>query len=561
MTKKGKSLRTRLNTRGVIALQTVIIIAVLALGAAGGGIIIYNVVADKTEDLSGTDDAVEEFTAIKKDKIEDLVNPVVPELGDALDPNDPNRQRPEDSTRNDLPVVPDENVDPGGTGGGQTGTGRTGGGQTGGGQTGTGGTGGGQTEEEPSQIVGPVATEFKQISALSNHTCVIKGTERRVWCWGNNSHGQLGNGEIRDNIVTNFTSPVALQAITLEETNIQSVSAGHQLSCALLMDKTIKCWGENQNGQLGVGTAGGTSITPVTVVGINTATSVIAGVRYACAVLEDKTAKCWGNNHKGQFGNGVLGGPDESFPSPETVGGATPLGNIVSIAIGSEYTCAVLEDKTARCWGRNGNGQLGIGRVDTASIPNPVTVLESAGGEALGNIASISAAGNHTCALLEDKTARCWGLNTYGQLGDGTTERRTSPVTVLESPGTPLGNIASISVAGRHTCALLEDKTARCWGFNFYGELGNGTTSEILSPSTSISAPTPTPTTVLESPGTPLGNIASISTGGNHACVILEDETARCWGFQIYGAVGNGWQNGESSEYATPVTETPADES
>ena len=441
------TIRTRLNTRGAIALQTVIIIAVLALGAAGGGIIIYNTVKDKTEDLATTDVAVEGFTAIKKDKIEDLLaQNNTPE--ETIDPEE---------------TVPIE-------------------------------TGDEETEEEPPQIVETVATEFKQISALSNHNCAIKGTERRVWCWGNNSHGQLGIGEIRDNIATNFNSSIAVQATELEETNIRSVSAGHQFSCAVLMDKTIKCWGNNQHGRLGVGTAGGISITPVQVVGINNATSVIAGVLYACALLEDKTAKCWGNNNKGELGNRVIGGPDESFPTPVPVGGATPLGNIVSITIGSEHTCVLLTDKTAKCWGGGGNtnGQLGDGGVDTAPIPNPVTVLES--------------------------------------------------------PGTPLGNIISIVAGSLYTCALLENGTAKCWGLNRYGQLGIGV----------ISLPSFSPLPVMDVETTaPLANIASISLGGDHTCVILEDETARCWGHQIYGAVGNGMQNNKSSEYPTPVLETP----
>ena len=551
MPTKGKSLKTRLDTRGVIALQTVIIIAVLALGAAGGGIIIYNTVKDKTEDLAITDDVVEEFTSTKKEKLDVLVDPNNNTPGANLGPEVTARpeELEEDEEEDGEDGETEDDEETGQTGEGQTGSG--GGGQTGG--TGGGGTGDGETEEELPRIVGPVATEFKQISARTNHSCAIKGTERRVWCWGNNRYGQLGNGESGGNIEINFASPIAVQATELEETNIQSVAVGHQFSCALLTDKTIKCWGHNQNGQLGIGTAGGTSIVPVQVVGITTATSIAAGQDHACALLEDKTARCWGTNWHGQLGNGVLGGPDEPFPTPIRV----RLGNIKSIAVGGLHTCALLEDKTARCWGLNTNGQLGIGGVNTVAIPTPAPVLDTTGTGSLGNIKSIALGNNHSCAVLEDKTARCWGLNNRGQLGDGTIERRTIPVPVLESPGTPLGNIVSIAAVGKHTCAVLEDKTAKCWGLNFKGQLGDGV---IVDPDGGP-FPTPTPTPVLESPGTPLGNIVSIAVGANHTCAILEDETALCWGWQNYGIVGNGWQNLDVSRYPVPVLETPSDES
>ena len=514
--------RTRLNKRGAVTLQTVIIIAVLALGAAGGGIIIYNVVADKTEELAITNSLVEEFTSTEKERVDNLVDPVVPELGDASDPNDGTEDpQPKDSTGNDLPADPDVTVDPDVM------------------QARTESGGGGQL-----QIAEPVP----QISALSSHTCVIRGTERRVWCWGNNSNGQLGNGEIRVDFTTDFGSSIAVQATALEETNIRSVSAGHQFSCALLMDRTIKCWGLNRNGQLGMGIAGGTSNPPVQVVEVENATSVVTGYRYACALLANRTAKCWGNNRHGQLGNGVKGGPDESFPTPVTVGGATPLEDIKSISIHGERTCVLLTDKTARCWGANNYGQLGNGEPDNAPILNPVTVLESVGGAALGDIKSISLGFYHTCALLEDKTARCWGANNYGQLGngDGTILQKTIPVPVFE-----IDNAISIIAGRAHTCAVLEDKTARCWGFNNTEQLGAGASSDrIASPVVVVELITDADGITTASA---LEDIKSILPGENHTCALLENGTARCWGNNRYGQLGNGIQDSENGEYPTPV--------
>ena len=517
----------------------------MALGAAGGGIIIYNVVADRTEDLAISDDVVEDFTSTKKDKIDDLVNPAVPELGDANNPNDPNRARPEDEDNRGL-VVPNEEeneVTPINTDQAPTVPGQGEGGQT----------GDGETRRILPQIIGPVATEFKQISAHTHHSCAIRGTERRVWCWGNNSNGELGNGEIRGSVETNFVSPVAVQATELEKTNVQSVAVGHQFSCALLANKAIQCWGSNSNGQLGIGSAGGSTITPVTVVGINNATSIVAGSRHTCALLEDKTARCWGLNLHGQLGNGVLGGADEAFPTPETVGGATPLTNIESIATSDDHTCALLTDKTARCWGANSYGGLGNGIRNTKAPPNIVTVLESVGGEALGDIKQISVGSDHTCALLEDKTAQCWGLNSHGQLGTGNTDTSFSPLPVMDvETAAPLANIVQISARANHTCALLEDKTAQCWGFNNASQLGTGADLLFLSD----------PLPVVESLDggrqfQPLANIVSIIPGGNHTCALLEDETARCWGLQEYGAVGDGWQRERTAAHVVPVTEAP----
>jgi hypothetical protein len=161
-----------------------------------------------------------------------------------------------------------------------------------------------------------------------------------------------------------------------------------------------------------------------------------------------------------------------------------PLGNVTAIATGSSHSCALLSNGTVRCWGHNRDGQLGNGT--TTDFPAAAPVV------GLGGMAAAIAAGEfHTCALLRDGTVHCWGDNWYGQLGDGTTTDRTTPVAA-----SGLRDVTAIAAGEDHTCALLRDGTARCWGYNEFGQLGNGESEYATMPSpvciaTSTSLPVP----------------------------------------------------------------------
>jgi alpha-tubulin suppressor-like RCC1 family protein len=201
------------------------------------------------------------------------------------------------------------------------------------------------------------------------------------------------------------------------------------------------------------------------------ATAIAAGEFHTCALLDDGTARCWGDNFFGQLGDGTT---TISRTTPVTVSG---LSNVTAIAAGWGHTCAVLNDGTARCWGDNFFGQLGDGTT-TISRTTPVTV------SGLSNVTAIAAGLYHTCALLTDKTVRCWGSNRYGQLGDGT--RGVSRTTLEAVSG--LSNVTAIAAGGSHTCAQLGNETARCWGFNEYGQLGNGELGFATTPSLAYTA-------------------------------------------------------------------------
>src|SRR5437870_1131473 len=249
-----------------------------------------------------------------------------------------------------------------------------------------------------------------------------------------------------------------------------AVSAGGQYTCVLLPDGTAQCVGRNQFGQLGNGTLNDSSVL-VAVNGLTTATRVAAGDEFACALLGDGTARCWGLGESGQRGDGTFG---TFAPSPVAVSGLTAA---VAVASGYGHACALLGDGTMRCCGENVDGQLGTGTAGAVST-TPVRV-----GGITGAIA-VTAGWQHTCALLGDGTAQCWGRNLEGQLGDGTTTSSSTPVRVVDVTG-------AIAVTGgwwRHSCALLSDSSVKCWGAvgadNAFGQLGNGSTTGSATPVT-----------------------------------------------------------------------------
>jgi alpha-tubulin suppressor-like RCC1 family protein len=345
------------------------------------------------------------------------------------------------------------------------------------------------------------------VSAGGEYTCVglSDGTAR---CTGRNQFGQLGDGSWTDSPVL-----VAVSGIT----TATRVTAGDEFACALLANGTAKCWGLGESGQRGDGTFGTFALTPVAVNGLTGAVGLAAGYGHTCALLSDATMRCWGENREGQLGNGTTATP--GIPQPVTVSG---ISGVTAFTTGAYHTCAVLANGALQCWGRNGNAQLGNGTYTNASTPVPVTGLTSA--------TAVSGGGAHTCAVLTDGTVRCWGENDFGQLGDGTTTPATTPVQVVGLSGVvdisagwrhtcarlgsgtiqcwgqnqfgQLGNgttttqTTPVPVSGitgavgvtagwwHHSCALLGGGTVRCWGANDWGQFGIGTTTGSSTPVT-----------------------------------------------------------------------------
>ncbi len=309
------------------------------------------------------------------------------------------------------------------------------------------------------------------------HTCALVNSGQ-VKCWGQNTYGQLGNWSNTDSY-----TPVLVSGIpTTTGATATSISLGYNHSCAVLSDGQVKCWGRNSYGQLGNG-SNTNSKTPVLVSGIPTttgatATSISTGRYHSCAVLSDGQVKCWGYNYYGQLGNGTN---TDSY-TPVLVSGipTTTGATATSISLGYYHSCAVLSDGQVKCWGYNAYGQLGNGTNTNSNTPVPVTGIPTTTG---ATATSISLGYWYSCAVLSDGQVKCWGYNYYGQLGNGSNTNSNTPV-----PVTGISTATSISLGYFHSCAVLTYGQVKCWGDNGYGQLGNWTSTNSNTP---VSVPSP----------------------------------------------------------------------
>ena len=291
------------------------------------------------------------------------------------------------------------------------------------------------------------------LTAGGNHTCALMpgGTAK---CWGDNAWGQVGDGTSSHR--STLVDVVGLSGAT-------ALTAGGSHTCALMPGGTAKCWGYNGGGTLGDGAIITHRSTPVDVVGLSGATALAAGDHHTCALLPGGTAKCWGRNNFGQVGDSTT--TDRSTPV-DVVG----LSGATALTGGDRESCALMPGGTAKCWGDNEFGQLGDGTTINRSTPVDVVGLSGA--------TALAAGGVNACALLSSGTAKCWGSNRLGQLGDGTTINRSTPVDVVGLSGAAA--LSNSRVA--HSCALLAGGNAKCWGYNSSGQLGDGTTTDRRTP-------------------------------------------------------------------------------
>lgn len=311
----------------------------------------------------------------------------------------------------------------------------------------------------------------RSVAAGRRHTCAILDNNT-LKCWGSNWLGQLGIGTNSDTNAPGPTTNLGLFRLA------KSVTVGNTHTCAILTDDTVKCWGDNAYGQLGLGAGAGASVNaPGATVFLGagrTAKSISTHHQHTCAVLDNDTLKCWGQNFAGALGDGTT---VDAF----TPGAAVNLGagrSAKSVSAGHAHTCAVLDNDSIKCWGQNVLGSLGTGTTVEAHLPG-ASVNLGAGRSAM----AVTAGGEHTCALLDNSSVKCWGLNASGQLGVGNTTNLSAP-----GPAAQLGflrSAQSVATGGDHTCAVLDNSSLKCWGDNRDGQLGLGTTtSEITVPTT-----------------------------------------------------------------------------
>lgn len=336
------------------------------------------------------------------------------------------------------------------------------------------------------------------VSGDYGHTCVLTKVGG-VECWGWNRYGQLGDGTTTDRL-----TPVVVEALG---SGVTAIAVGDYHTCALTGSGGVECWGGNGHGQLGDGT-GADRHTPDFVKGLESGVAAIAaGGDHTCALIEAGGIECWGANRQGQLGDGTT--TDRHKPVF-----VTGLRSAAAIAAGQYHTCASMVAGGLKCWGFNRYGQVGGGGfVDY--VPTPVSV------PGFSSVTAISPGYFHTCAVTAAGRGKCWGYNYYGELGDGTTTDRHSPVSVKG-----LSSVKSIAAArGDHTCALTDAGGVECWGSNHYGQLGDGTTKD---------RHTAVFVRRLAS------GVAAISAGGNHTCAVTVAGGVRCWGWNHLGQLGDG---------------------
>ncbi len=426
----------------------------------------------------------------------------------------------------------------------------------------------------PQPIAVPGLTNVKAVATGLSHTCAVTGAG--LYCWGSNSLGQLGTGSDPTVAVTRPTAvPIVTDAI--------AVAAGAQHTCAVRPSGEVRCWGQNNAGQLGEGSMSSLP-TPEPVRGLDNGKLVAAGATFSCAETSDGAVFCWGDSHYGQLGMGEDVIEPRPVPVPVSASGVTAGGgqtcavsraspNVAAafvcwgsdqagqlgdnsnddraapasikmplvpgtIAAGGFHTCAIDASAGLWCWGRGQSGQIGPGHLlDTAF---PVGVALPSGDE---DATAVTAGDTHTCVLVAPSDGLgdeilCFGDNTYGQLGDGTTLSRPTPAVVTLGSGTTAVRASSVTAGGGHTCAVDVAGQVWCWGRGDHGEIGDDASTDQPLP-TRIALP---------------GGVAasSLSAGGQHTCAVDPAGDVFCWGANDRGQLGIGATGGN---VAAPLLE------
>ena len=338
--------------------------------------------------------------------------------------------------------------------------------------------GDGSTTARTEPVANAGATELGSVDAGEDHTCGIARDAGTLHCWGEADRNRLGLGIP----FTDRTEPVQIGS----DTDWRSVSAGGQHTCAIKVEGSLWCWGDNRSRQSSPDDP--ISIThPVRVDSRTDWATVSAGDVHTCAVRTSGNLFCWGHNEDGRLGTG-----DVERGGIRAIAGAATWRSVSA----SSHTCAVNDNRGSLfCWGANGSGQLGVGDTDFRRTPTRV-------GADVGWV-EVGTGTSHSCARQLNSHAFCWGSNGVGQVGDGSGLRRLEPVRV-DPAG--LGDFLGLSVGGQHTCAIRDARQLWCWGSGVDGQLGNGSTAH---------RPTPTPVTSEEG-----RSVAQVSAGGHHTQVL-----------------------------------------
>jgi alpha-tubulin suppressor-like RCC1 family protein len=410
----------------------------------------------------------------------------------------------------------------------------------------------------------------KKLASGFTHNCA-RFTDGRVKCWGENLYGQLGYSFAPVDISPkgdNGGEMGALGFLNLGAGRTAvALAAGDNHTCAILDNGDTKCWGQNDYGELGqgntetLGDEGGEApfqIAPIDFGPGRKAIEIAAGQEFTCAKLDDNSVKCWGRNTYGQLGQGntttlgVTAGQVAAAPAIALGAGLS----VEQLTLAHNHTCALLRDSAGtshtKCWGDNHWGQLGKGDKinrgdDAGEMGDTLTDINLGAGR---TAVSLAANGGHTCAILDNASVECWGLNTWGQIGR-LNGNDIPPDRLVCVPGNDCvgddagevgtltaaipGNVARLTVGYRHNCVLLINGQVKCWGSNEQAQAG----IEDITGAKAIIADTPNEITALAvtalKPGT---TVEELTAGGFHTCVWNTGGTLNCWGDNSSGQLG-----------------------
>lgn len=357
-----------------------------------------------------------------------------------------------------------------------------------------------------------MASTITSVASGQTHACAISMGD--LYCWGSNSYGQLG-------VSTPSYSSTPMKVSNLA--SVVAVAVGYEHTCAIVFGGDLYCWGRNNYGQVGLGNnTTATYSSPQKVTSLTNVVAVTSKGSHTCAVNASGDAYCWGNG-----GYGVLGGGSISSSYAPTAVNLQGI-KVISISSNLTNTCVVLASGAIKCWGKNDIGQTGY-----TPIGNNNTSPASNYGVTAGATA-IAVGMNSSCAIVNGGV-KCWGDNSFGQLGDGTITNASSGTSI--SISALYSGVTEIAAGEGHFCAVKNGLTY-CWGKNDFGQIGNGSIAGGPSPQTVTFAGVSTP------------NPTSVTASKTHACAIVNGGVY-CWGNNLYGQLGNATTGINGS--ATPV--------
>ncbi len=397
------------------------------------------------------------------------------------------------------------------------------------------------------------AISIKQIATGASRTCVL-WENGKVKCWGENATGALGLGDTlrRGDKPNSMGSELPFVDLG-DNSKVVSIGSGGQHTCALLDSGKVKCWGLNSNGQLGIGKVltwgwelsemGGA--VPDVPLGKGRVIALTVGKNHNCALFEEGRIKCWGGNNEGQLG---LGDAIDRGTRLEKMGEALPFVNLgtharaVSVTAGNDHSCALFDSGKVKCWGGNQNGQLGLGdtvnrgvRLDEMGDALPFVDL----GKGV-KVTKITSGPGQTRVLLANGTVKNWGFNRSGILGLGDRVNRGDQPNTMGDFLMPVDlgpNVKVVDIGGGNSfvCALLSTAEMKCWGANVFGELGLGDGEVRGAEAKEMGLNLP-----IVNHGLPIKNIISEGSSAFHQCALLNNDGLRCWGQNTYGSLGLG---------------------